>query len=78
MFRKHLLEKGWDPPAAEAVERKLRVADYALSPETRLPVLAKDWSLATSELEELESELVPITDGLVVASTLLGASGCRA
>ena len=38
-------DQRWSPASAEALEKKLQVADYNLNPQALLPVLSKDWSL---------------------------------
>ena len=42
---------------AEALEEKLRVADYSLSPQQQLPDLPKDWSV-TDSFAQLAEEVV--------------------
>ena len=42
-MRKYLVGRGGSETEAAAVERKLRVADYSLSPQQQLPALPKDW-----------------------------------
>ena len=47
-MREYLVSKGWCLADAEALEKKLQVADYNLNPQVLLPALSKDWSLAAA------------------------------
>ena len=63
---KFLVSRGWSEAAAAAVEKRLTVADYSLSPQQQLPDLPTDWSLA-----DWSSAAVP-GDEATVSETELG------
>ena len=44
-MRKYLVSRDWSAFDAEALEEKLRVADYSLNPRKHVPDLPKDWSV---------------------------------
>ena len=59
-MRKYLVTNGWSLAGAEALEKKLQVADY--NPQTLLPTLTKDWSLADWTEEAAVPETVVISE----------------
>ena len=60
-MRKFLVTRGWCLADAEALEKKLQVANYNLNPQVLLPALSKDWSLTDWSEEAAAPETVIIS-----------------
>ena len=69
-MRKYLAGRGWSVTDAEALEEKLRVADYSLSPQQQLPDLPKDWSLTDWSSAALPSDEVTAPEAVLVPSVV--------
>ena len=65
---KFLVARGWSEEAAAAVEKRLKVANYDLSPQQQLPDLPKDWSLADWSAAAEPTGVTPDPEAALVSS----------